>query len=53
MELRTEIRKQIEDLENQIPRTIQEFEEREDEINLLLDHLINPLAQSMGETMNG
>ena len=43
MELRTEIRKQIEDLENKSPQTVQEFEEREDEINLLLDQLINPI----------
>jgi len=44
MDQRTEIRKDIEDLEKQTPKTIQEFEDREDEINLLLDQLINPMV---------
>ena len=44
MDQRTEIRKQIEDLENKSPQTVQEFEDREEEINLLLDQLINPMV---------
>ena len=43
MDKRTEIRKRIEDIENKSPQTVQEFEDREDEINLLLDQLINPI----------
>ena len=45
MDQRTEIRKHIEDLENKTPQTIQEFEDREDQINLLLDQLINPMVE--------
>jgi len=44
MDQRTEIRKHIEDLENKTPKTIQEFEDREEEINLLLDQLLNPMV---------
>jgi len=45
MDQRTEIRNHIEDLEKKTPQTIKEFEDREDEINLLLDQLINPMVE--------
>ena len=45
MDQRTEIRKHIEDLENKTPHTKQDFEDREDQINLLLDQLINPMVE--------